>query len=133
MAALPVRPWRNGGTVESKDVDAWIQGYVAAWNSNDPEAIGGLFTDDARYYTAPHREPWSGREGIVSGWLERKDEPGSFDFRHEVTAVCDGVAFVRGWTAYRDPPLRYSNLWVIRLNEDGRCSEFTEWWMEESG
>jgi len=24
---------------------------------------------------------------------------------------------------------RFSNLWVARFGADGRCSEFTEWWM----
>ena len=27
--------------------EAWVAGYVAAWESNDPEQIGALFTDDA--------------------------------------------------------------------------------------
>jgi hypothetical protein len=42
------------------------------------------------------------------------------------------VAVVQGETAYHDePPRTYSNLWVIRLAGDGRCSQFTEWWMEQ--
>jgi hypothetical protein len=45
-------------------------------------------------------------------------------------ALADDLAFVRGWTDYpKDEPSAYSNLWVIRLDPDGRCSEFTEWWM----
>jgi hypothetical protein len=24
----------------------------------------------------------------------------------------------------------YSNLWVVRLDRDGRCTHFTEWWMQ---
>ena len=27
------------------------------------------------------------------------------------------------------PPHTYSNLWVVRLDAEGRCTEFTEWWM----
>ena len=42
------------------------------------------------------------------------------------------LAIVTGVTAYSDPPQAYSNLWVIRLTGDGRCSEFTEWWMLHS-
>ena len=38
--------------------------------------------------------------------------------------------FVEGVTDYRAGPL-YSNLWVIRLEPDGRAKEFTEWWMEQ--
>ena len=112
-------------------LEKWLAGYIRAWNSNDPDEIGRLFADDAVYYTAPFREPWRGREVIVQGWLDRKDDPGTFSFRHEVLALAGDLGFVRGWTQYHSPPRAYSNLWVIRLDETGRCREFTEWWMEE--
>jgi hypothetical protein len=41
------------------------------------------------------------------------------------------LGFVRGWTTYtqEDPPKEYGNLWVVRLTDDGRASEYTEWWV----
>lgn len=107
--------------------EEWVRRYVDAWESNDPEEIGSLFTDEAHYYTAPHRQPWSGREGIVEGWLDRKDEPGQWRFSWEILGVEGDLGFVKGVTTYEDGD--YSNLWVIRLEGD-RASEFTEWWME---
>jgi uncharacterized protein (TIGR02246 family) len=115
--------------VERADVEAWVERYVRAWSTNDPGEIGALFTDDAVYYTAPHREPWRGRDGIVAGWLDRKDEPGTWDFRWEVQDVAADRAYVRGWTTYHTEEADGPNLWVIRLDAEGRCSEFTEWWM----
>lgn len=115
--------------VDRADVEGWIRRYVQAWETNQPDDIGELFTDDARYYTAPHREPWSGRQAIVEGWLDRKDEPGDWRFRSEVLGVEGDLAFVRGWTTYQNDP-DYSNLWVIRLTDEGQASEFIEWWME---
>jgi len=114
--------------VNMDDVEAWVDRYVQAWTTNDPQEIAALFTEDAVYYTAPHREPWSGREAIVREWLAAKDEPGAWEFRYAPLAVAGDLAFVRGWTAYRGES-SYSNLWVIRLAPYGRCSEFTEWWM----
>ncbi|MFQ5948543.1 MAG: nuclear transport factor 2 family protein [Acidimicrobiia bacterium] len=110
---------------------SWVKGYVRAWESNDPDDIGRLFSEDAVYYTAPFRPPWRNREGIVAGWLDRRDQPGEWRFRYEVMAIVNDLGFVRGWTTYANPPVAYSNLWVIRLGSDGRCGEFTEWWMEE--
>ena len=124
----------HDGAVERSDVAAWVDRYVEAWGSNAPDEIGALFTDDARYYTAPHREPWTGREAIVREWLGRKDEPGEWGFRYEVLGVDGSTGFVRGWTtALKDDPPECSNLWVIRLDEDGRCTEFIEWWMGVDG
>lgn len=111
------------------DVEGWVGRYVRAWESNDPADIEGLFTEDATYLTAPHREPWTPRERIVEGWLERKDQPGTWSFEHEVLATAGDLAFVQGVTRYPQEGHAYSNLWVIRLEGD-RCSGFTEWWME---
>jgi hypothetical protein len=113
-----------------EQVTGWIDGYLAAWSSRHPDQIGRLFGDRAVYYTAPYRQPWRGREEIVAGWLDR-DEPGQARFTWKPLAVTDDLAVVQGETVYPDPPLTYSNLWVIRLDRDGRCTEFTEWWMEQ--
>ncbi len=119
--------------MERGDFDAWVGRYVRAWDSNELADIAALFTDDAKYYTAPFRQPWNGREAIVSGWLRHRDEAGDHGFRHEVLGVDGNVGFVRGWTAYPgQEPQSYSNLWVIRLEDEGRASEFTEWWMADS-
>jgi hypothetical protein len=109
-------------------VTAWIDGYVRAWNSNEPDQIGALFTADATYRTEPYSEPWVGRAEIVERWLERKDETGETTFTWEPLAVTDDVAIVQGTTSY--PAEIFSNLWVIRLDADGRCRDFTEWWMQ---
>jgi SnoaL-like domain len=120
--------------VDREAVQDWVERYVRAWDSNDPQEIGALFTDAAEYYTAPFREPWRGRQGIVEGWLDRKDEPGDWAFRYEVMGIDGDMAFVQGWTEYpNDEPPKYSNLWVIRLAADGRASEFIEWWMADDG
>ncbi|HZA60411.1 MAG TPA: nuclear transport factor 2 family protein [Actinomycetota bacterium] len=108
----------------------WMAGYVRAWGSNDRDDIAALFTEDARYWTAPHREPWTPREAIVEGWLGRREEPDEWTFRWEPVAETGDLAFVRGWTDYPKEGKRYSNLWVIRFAPDGRAAEFTEWWME---
>ena len=61
-------------------VTAWVNNYRKAWESNDPEDIGELFTPDAAYYPEPFAEPWTGREKIVEEWLKIKDDPGTTTF-----------------------------------------------------
>jgi len=67
---------------QARRVQAWIDGYVRAWNSNNPADIRALFTQDAAYYTEPYGPPWEGRDEIVRQWLDRKDEPGQAQFRY---------------------------------------------------
>jgi ketosteroid isomerase-like protein len=115
--------------MDAATVANWVGRYVLAWESNDPAAIGGLFATNATYRQRPSDEPWQGREAIIARWLEIKDDPGSWTFRHDVLATAGDLAFVRGWTHYTNPPTDYDNLWVLRFDADGRCVDFTEWWM----
>jgi ketosteroid isomerase-like protein len=108
----------------------WVDRYRKAWETNDPDDIGSLFTDDALYFTEPYAEPKRGRAAIVADWIERKDEPGDTEWDSRVIAVDGDVGFVQGTAEYKtEPPRTYSNLWVIKL-EGERCAEFTEWWMK---
>lgn len=111
-------------------IEAWLARYVSAWSSNRPEDVGALFAEDATYRVTPFAEPWHGREAIVAGWLDRRDEPGTFEFRHDVLAVEGDAAVVRGHTRYRALGTEFSNVWLVRLDAAGRCREFVEWWME---
>ena len=110
--------------------NAWVKDYVRVWGSNAPEDIGGLFSEDAEYFTAPWREPWRGRKAIVEGWLDRKDEPGTWMFEFEVAAIDGNLGVVSGVTNYDDPDPNYVNLWLITLEDAGRCTIFVEYWME---
>jgi uncharacterized protein (TIGR02246 family) len=112
-----------------EQIGQWMDGYRTAWESNDPEDIGRLFAEQGVYHTEPYAKPWRGRQAIVDNWIRIKDEPGDTEFTWKTLATDGDLAIVQGDTIYRDPPRRYSNLWVIRLDPDGRATEFTEWWM----
>ncbi|PFG40733.1 SnoaL-like protein [Georgenia soli] len=114
-----------------EELASWIDGYIRAWNSNDPDDIASLFTVDAEYRTEPFADPVEGRDAIVAYWLANSDEPGRTTFAWTPVVVTSNVAVVEGTTDYRDdPPRTYSNLWVLRLDGSGRCTSFTEWWMQ---
>jgi len=113
-------------------VTAWVEGYIRAWETNAPKDIARLFAKNAEYYTTPFGKPWRGWDGIVREWLAHHDEPGDYEFRYEVVGTGADSGIVRGWTTYKHPPREYSNIWLIRFDDAGRCREFTEWWKERS-
>lgn len=115
--------------MDTTDVQAWIDGYLQAWNSNEPKAIRRLFHAQAEYFTAPYRIPWRGHEEIVAGWLARADHQGNWDFNYEVVAQQANLFVVEGVTQYHDQGRFYSNLWLIWLGSDGRCTKFVEYFM----
>lgn len=113
---------------DSTTVTAWMNGYLRAWDSNDPDDIRALFTDDAEYATAPTVAPRVGIGAIVDGWLDDQDQPEDYTFTWHELGIDGDLAFVQGETAYVDGR-RYANLWVIRFADDGRASSYTEWYM----
>jgi hypothetical protein len=123
------------------DVQAWLDRYVEAWQSYDPEAIGALFSESAEYRYQPWGQPTVGREAIVNDWLNpsgaasSRDEPGTWSARYEPWAVDGNRAVAIGETAYfRDASQaveerRYWNSWLLEFDDAGRCRSFVEYFM----
>ena len=123
-------------TLSHTDFQAWLDRYVAAWKSYDPQAIGDLFSADARYAYDPFDEALRGRAAIVASWLADPDEPGSWQADYEVLAVDGDVFVAHGRTRYLTDDRRavdreFANVFVCRFDEDGRCREFTEYYMRK--
>jgi ketosteroid isomerase-like protein len=131
--------------VTHEAVSAWLAAYLHAWETYDPAAIGALFSEDAEYRWHPFDEPEVGRDAIVHAWLNpggnasSRDEPGTYagDLRPFVAngnrAVAVGTCTY--WTdATRTKVSRiYYNNWLLEFAEDGKCSSFTEYYMQPRG
>jgi ketosteroid isomerase-like protein len=114
--------------VTDADVQRWLDAYVAAWRSYDRDAIAELFSADASYAYHPYDEPLRGRDAIVANWLDEPDDPGSWEASYRPLMLDGDRAVATGESRYADGEV-FSNLWVLRFDDDGRCSEFVEWFM----
>jgi hypothetical protein len=115
---------------------AWLSRYVEAWRSHDPEIIGDLFSEDASYSYRAGQQNVLGRAAIVASWLEEEDD-GRWEAAYEPLAIEDEIHVAMGVTRYFDEAGavrdEYSNIFVCRFDADGRCREFSEWWMRSPG
>lgn len=118
------------------DVQAWLDRYVAAWRANERGPIEELFTTDVIYRFRPSRShpAAEGIEAVVEAWLgETRDDPGSWEARYEPFAVDGDRAVAIGWSRYFangvEPERVYHNAFLLRFAPDGRCAEFTEYYM----
>jgi ketosteroid isomerase-like protein len=121
--------------MNKESLAAWLDRYVEAWKSYEPQAIGNLFTEDATYRFQPWGEPLAGRDAIVANWLKSPDAPGSWRAQYGPFAVDGDRAVATGWTDYfaedrSTVDRRYYNVWLMRFHENGQCSEFVEVYME---
>ena len=129
--------------IDRAGVDRWLDDYVAAWKSYDRDAIGALFADDVEYRYHPYDEPVRGRDSVVAAWREEagfpgasgRDEPGIYDGSYRAVAIDGDVAVAVGQSTYTDGPDGpvaevYDNCFLLRFDAEGRCREFTEWFVK---
>lgn len=114
--------------LDTDGVQRWLDAYVAAWHSYDPDTIRELFTADAVYAYHPWGEPVRGVDAIIADWLDEPDASGSWEAQYAPLMVEGDRAIATGETLYVAEGVRYSNLFVLRF-EGERCAEFTEWFM----
>jgi ketosteroid isomerase-like protein len=125
--------------IDREHVDRWLDAYVEAWKSYDREAIGALYATDAEVRYHPYDEPIRGREAIVESWFgvgdgaPSRDAEGTYDAGYRSVAIDGDLAVAVGTTTYADPAAVYDNCYLIRFDADGRCREFTEWFMQRPG
>ena len=131
--------------MDSASVESWLSRYVEAWKSYDRQAIEDLFGADAVYRFHPYDgggDVLHGREAIVRSWLEPdgdqsgRDEPGTYDAQYGPYAVDGDRAVAIGRSSYWTDDSRstlervYDNVFLLRFDGDGRCVEFTEYFMK---
>jgi SnoaL-like domain len=108
---------------------AWIAAYERAWRTPGTGLLAELFTADATYSAGPFEPTARGLDEISTLWEREREGPDErFRMTSETVAVDGdtGVARIEVW--YDDPPPRhYRDLWIVRLDDSGRCSHFEEW------
>ena len=128
--------------MDRSGAQAWLDSYVAAWLSYDGDDIGALFTEDVAYRYHPFDDPIVGRKAVVASWLgesdsdgaSTRDAPGTYSARYTPVAVDGDVVVATGTSSYSEQPdgpiVRiYHNCFVMRFDNEGRCREFTEYYI----
>jgi ketosteroid isomerase-like protein len=129
--------------VTRDEVNRWLGRYVEAWKSYDRTQVEALFAEDISYRYHPYDDPIEGRDAMVESWLSagessdasEPDEPGTYDAFYRCVAADDDMAVAIGSSSYKDSPdgpvvRTYDNCFVMRFDSEGRCRDFTEWFMK---
>jgi ketosteroid isomerase-like protein len=120
----------------------WLDRYVEAWMSYDPGDIAGLFSENIAYRYHPYDEPIAGRDAVVASWLGQsasddastRDAPGTYEAEYSPVAVDGHTVVATGTSRYREVPdgpvvRTYENCFIMRFDDEGRCREFTEYYI----
>jgi hypothetical protein len=132
--------------VDHSAVQQWLDRYVEAWLTYEPALIADLFSTDAEYRYHPYDDPIVGRDAVVASWFGEASEPGAssrdapvtYEASYAPVAVEGDAAVATGTSSYRTEPggpvVRvFHNCFVMRFDADGRCREFTEFYVRQPG
>lgn len=123
--------------MDRSQVAGWLRRYVDAWKSYERNEIGDLFSDNAEYRYHPYDDPVRGRTAITESWFEDPDSADAYDGSYEPVAVDGDTAVAIGHSTYFKPDGSvekiYDNCYLMRFDDDGRCREFTEFYMKRPG
>ena len=110
-------------------VRRWVDGFEAAWRTHGTEELAAIFSRDAIYLHSPYADAVEGLPKIRTMWEEDRNGPEErFTLSTEIVAVEEGTAVVRALVRYGEPMRQeYTDLWVLRFDDEGRCSRFEEW------
>ena len=131
--------------ITHETVQRWLDAYVRAWETYDPDQIAALFSEDAEYRWHPYDEPTVGRDEIVRAWVapdgneSGRDEPGTYLGEYRPFAVDGHRAVAIGTSTYWTDASRskvarsYRNNWLLEFDDDGKCTSYTEYYMKSPG
>lgn len=108
-------------------VNDWIARYERAWRAPGTEALAALFDDAVIYVTSPWATPILGLASLRRFWDAARTGPDeSFRMTSDIAAVEGSTAVVRVHVDYDDGQ-RWRDLWLLTLDDQGRCEHFEEW------
>jgi SnoaL-like domain len=111
------------------DAASWAERYFQAWKTNEPEAVGPLFTPDATYFYGPFREPARGRDEIVRRWVQN-GIPLDFRYEYDIVATSGDVAVIHWTVSWREAGthIAMDGVLIVTLDDRGACREHREWY-----
>jgi hypothetical protein len=122
--------------MDQRSVQTWLDRYIQAWRTSDAAEIVELFGRDAEYRYHPADDPILGPQDIAASWLVDADEPTSWDAWYRPYTVEVDRAVATGVSTYfhDDGTVDrvFDNVFLLAFDEEGRCTRFTEWFVQRS-
>jgi SnoaL-like domain len=111
---------------------SWLNAYRQAWENRDPEAAAALFTESGTYQVTPFLEPICGRKAIFEYWSEVARTEENIKFGYEILVASPQLHIAR-WSASfvilpAELQTQLDGIFLISLDEEGRCKSLQEWW-----
>jgi SnoaL-like domain len=114
---------------------SWLDAYGHAWENRDPQAAAALFAEDGTYQVTPFLEPMRGKPAILEYWTNVAQTEQNIQFGYEILAVTPNHGIANWWASFVIVPpglhTKLNGIFLISLDENGRCRSLREWWHKQ--
>ena len=118
-----------------KTFQSWLEAYGRAWIKRDPRAAAALFAEDGTYQVTPFAEPMRGRSEIFDYWVHVAETEREVQFGYQILNVTPGEGIARWWASFLIVPeelqRKVDGIFLITLDDDGRCKALRECWHKD--
>jgi hypothetical protein len=126
---------RGGGHEHRTSRIQNLDGGIRAWENRDAEAAAALYAGDGTYQVTPFLEAMRGRKAIFEYWCGVARTEENVRFGYEILVVKPEMNIARWWASFVIVPQRLQTkldgIFVIALDEEGRCKSLREWWHKQ--
>ena len=114
---------------------SWLDAYGQAWVNRNPEDAAALFTENGTYQVTQFLDPMCGKKAIFEYWSEVAQTEKDIKFEYEILVANAEINIAR-WSAsfVIVPPglqTQLDGIFLISLDEQGRCKSLQEWWHKQ--
>ncbi len=111
----------------------WLERYFRAWQSNDPDEVTALFSEDAVYYYGPFQTPSVGRRKIVERWISSPEQQTEIQYTCAPLAIHENLGVAHWHVLYRSgkdlsAAIEMDGVLVLKFDDQLRCTEHREWY-----
>jgi hypothetical protein len=111
---------------------SWLDAYGRAWENRNAQAAADLFAEHSTYQVTPFLEPMRGKQAILDYWTHVAQTEQDIQFGYEILSVTPEQGIGRWWASFVIVPqgirTKLDGIFLISLDENGRCQSLREWW-----
>lgn len=114
---------------------SWLDSYGQSWEGRNAQAAADLFAEDGTYQVTPFAEPMRGRQAILEYWANVARTEQNIRFGYEILVVTPDHGIAHWWASFVIVPpglhTKLDGIFLISLDERGRCRSLREWWHKQ--
>lgn len=107
-------------------VEKWLEEMKSIWLEKRPGDMRSILADPLEYYETPFMPPLTSIDDVILEWQEIHNQ--DIDHVNMDLLHSDGMTGFAQWTFKQNNEPLHVGAYFIKLNNEGKCTHFRQWW-----